>query len=213
VTPREDIAAATVRDVLAAHLRVVGAPGLVVATTHAPETELLRRWLGADVPVRLPAAALVERIVTGLGETPEGRALDMETRTAVALESAARVTARSEGLVPADLRNRLGLLLDPAPPAAGVIPLGDVHASDIHRWTGSVTLPPAFAGWDMATVRDVENALDAYLIHGYPPDEAMGCLGPRAVTVGKALDDAAPGRLGLLVPKLHAWTVGVDLAR
>ena len=199
----------TIVEVLAAEVRRTGCAGLILASPPGPESDLLASWLPPGLPLRLPDPGGVSDVAGALAAAgAPGSHVE-----ALAWQAVAQAQALSGGLLPVAANNKTFLLLDDAPLAARVLPLGDVWATNVVRRQGRATLPGVLRGADEAEVAAAEDALRGYLQDGIPPEAAFAPLGVRAKAVRAALDAAEHRRRGLLVPKLEGWTVGIDLAR
>ncbi|HKJ02378.1 MAG TPA: hypothetical protein VJ997_07985 [Longimicrobiales bacterium] len=198
-----------VADVVAAEAARAGCRGVVLASPPGPESELLAWWLPSTLPLRTLDPGAVADVAGALASAgAPGPHVE-----ALAWQAVARAQALAHRLLPVGTTNKIVLLLEDAPLPARVLPLGDVWASDVHRWSGRATLPAVLLDAGGAEVAAVEKALRDYLEEGMAPDAAfapLGTLGPR---VRAALDAAEPHRRGLVVPKLESWTAGIDLAR
>ena len=201
--------------VIRAEARRRGCDGFVLASPPSPEATLLAERLGDAllVPDAEDGRALADTLAGRYGVAPR-LARDLAWRALAAARGAGPALGdeRRAWLVVA-ATHKLALLLDPAPPPARVLPLGDVWAGEIRAVAGDVSLPPVLQGMARETVDAVEDALRAYLEHGHPMRDAFSRLTPRwGRRVLEAIDAASGNRRAPLVPKLTAWTVGVDPA-
>lgn len=196
-------------DVLAEHVRVVGAAGLVLAGPDGPERDLLRRWfVGARCTVVEPEPAWVGEVGAALarGQPGDGAA------GRHALDAAAAVLAEREDLIVATCETRTLLVLDGGSPR--VVPLGDVTASTVRAWTGDVTLPAVLRARPASLLEPLDDALSAFLERGRPLATALADLPADLVhEVEKGLRGrGVPAARPSFVPKLSRWTPGHDLA-
>ncbi|GMV08120.1 MAG: hypothetical protein AMXMBFR53_43950 [Gemmatimonadota bacterium] len=195
--------------VVAAEVRRLGLEGVALASPPGPGSDLLARWLSPVGRVGTPDPGAVSDVAGALAAAgAPGAAVE-----GLAWRAVADALAAAERLLPVAATDKTGLLLDPAPLPARVVPLGDVWATTVRALAGRATLPPVLAHARPQDVERVEAALRAYLEEGLGPDAAFAALGPLGGPVRRALDAAEGRRRGLLVPKLEAWTVGADLAR
>jgi hypothetical protein len=198
-----------IAEVVAAEVRRTGCRGVVLASPPGPEAALLGRWLGETLPLRRPDAGAVSDVAGALaaGGAP-GRHVE-----ALAWQVVAAAQGLAQDLLLLGATNKTVLLLEDAPLPARVLPLGDLWASDVARWIGDATVPTVVGDPSHGNVAIVDASLRAYLVEGVAPEVAFGPLGGDAPRIRAALDAAERRRRGLVVPKLEAWTAGIDLAR
>jgi hypothetical protein len=186
-------------EVLAAALRDRGLHGVVVGAPPSPEAELLRGWLSPDLPLSDLPWGRVEPVLAVLEGNP-----------AEGWMAVARAQAGREGLLVVHPANKLTLILGGAP-ASPCFPLGDIWPRELREWAGSASLPPSLSGMSQEDARQVEDRLRLGLEGGLGVRRALADL-PPSLAERVRLDLRAGARLAAppLVPKLTAWTAGVD---
>lgn len=209
MTAESERAARIVGEVVAAEVARTRSLGVILASPPGPEADLLARWLSPTLPLRHPEPGAVSDVAGALAaaDTPGAHV------EALAWQAVARAQSLSQRLLPVGTTNKTMLLLEDAPLAARVLPLGDVWATDVGRWAGGAALPALLRNASMEEVAAVEAALRRYLQEGVSPSDAFTPLGPLAAPVLAALDAAEHRRRGLVIAKLEGWTAGIDLAR
>lgn len=190
-----------VREVLREALRVRGLQGLILGAPPSPEGHLLARWCQDAVPLAHPEPRVVAALEAALPGAPDE-----------AWMAAARVGGSREGLLPVHPANKLQLLLGPVPPAP-CYPLGDLWPGVLRGWTGRATLPAVLAALPGDAAEDVERRLRQGLDEGAGVSRAfMGADPALSDAVLAALYAGRAASRPPMVPKLGAWTVGVDPA-
>jgi hypothetical protein len=192
-----------VRGVCAAAVHTSDAGGIVVLDDWTPEGELVYEWL-----------------VRELGEAWVWRAASLSSNVqGLAAEEAQQVgawrAARTEGALIAHPANRTALLLGGRLPAADLLPLGDVWASEVEVLTGRWSGPPGvetLAGAAGGVAR-LDAALLRLLQQGADEEQATAVLStPVAAELLRLYRQGRWSRLRpRTVPKLGARTIGIDL--
>lgn len=178
-----------------------GARGVVVGAPPSPEGALLERWCRGEVLVERVPEGLAESVTAALrGGSEEGWA------------AAATAVGSQTALLVVHPATKTRLLLEAVPHAA-CYPLGDLWASQVEGWCGGTTLPRILASEGPDSAALVEGALRRGLDQGMGVASALAALDPglreavhRGLEAGRFL--ARPP----VIPKLGAWTLGVDPA-
>jgi len=126
--------------------------------------------------------------------------------------AAARAMGSEAALLVVHPATKTRLLLEAVPHAA-CYPLGDLWASQVAAWSGGTTLPGILASRSRDEALRVDEALRRALDLGMGLASALASLDPglreavrRGLEAGRSL--ARPP----VIPKLGAWTLGVDPA-
>ena len=152
-----------------------GCDGFVLASPPSPEATLLAHHLGDTLLVPPAAAgdALSDALIERHGIAPRAARSLAWQALALAEGAGPRMEGARSGRLPVAATHKLGLLLDPLPPSARVLPLGDVWAGEIRAAAGDASLPPVLQGMAWEEVGAVEDALRAYLEDRRLPRDAF----------------------------------------
>ncbi|HUF49448.1 MAG TPA: hypothetical protein VMN60_01360 [Longimicrobiales bacterium] len=193
-----------VRGVVAAAVRAAGADGVVVLEDWTAEGELLYEWL-----VRELGEARVWRVAS-LASNVQGVPGTMEAQ----LVAAWRASREGRALL-AHPVNRTALLLGGPPPRADLLPFGDVPASQLEALTGGWTASPEIEQVAAAAggVQALDRALGRWIDERWTVENALADVDPAvARRIVELYERGRYYRLRpLVVPKLGARTIGIDL--
>jgi hypothetical protein len=192
-----------VRGVCAEAVRAAAAGGIIVLDDWTPEGELVYEWLVRELgEAQVWRAASVSSNVQGL-------------TAAEAQAVGAWRSAQAERALVAHPANRTALLLGGRLPAADLLPLGDVWASEVEALTGRWSAPPAVESFiaGAGSVHDVDVALRRLVEQRAAAEHATAGLPPAAAS--ELLGLYRQGQWWRLrpriVPKLGTRTIGIDL--
>lgn len=185
-----------------------GSRGFVLAGPPGPEGALIRRWLsGAGLTVREPGDEAVEAAARSL----RASGVDAAHATEAARRAVAWAVAEAETLIEVGHETKTHLVLEGC--TAPVVPLGDLWASQVSELAGGVAPPVLLRSEPPEMLIAVDRALASFLEGGCAWSEVTAELPDRvALSVRRGLRRAANASRPPLVPKVSAWTPGLDLA-
>ena len=188
--------------VIAEAMRMAGAGGVVVLDDWTPEGELAYEWL-----------------VESLGEPRVWRGAALASnvhgkdRADSQMLAAWHFATDRAGLI-ANPATKTALLLGGPLPRADLFPLGDLYASQVVQLAGGWSVPGELEAvlHRIGGVDVLDAALERLVDGRESPSAALAALGPDADEILRLYERGRHHRLRpVLVPKLGARTIGVDL--
>ncbi len=169
---------------LGAQLKLHGLKTLLVVGSETPEGLLLVRWLDQE--------GLAHELAPG------GRSME---------HTVADARLDTPDLLPLLALHKSAVLLDGAP--VGLIPLGDLWAEDVCAWVGGCSLPQGIQ--DGRSLFAIEAAIREGLRDNSLRRSLAAMQGEGNPDLETRLRRAAAFNRGPCIPKLEAFTVGMDL--